>query len=136
MTSGARPAQADLSLLLIDDDAELCEMLEEFFDQRGIRLETVNDGRRGLIRALGGGHDLVLLDVMLPDLDGFELLRLVRRQSQVPVIMLTARTDAGRPGRRAGRRGRRLPAQALRHGGADGPHPGGAPQDRPVPEGG
>src|SRR5262249_59183877 len=46
----------------------------------------------GLARALSGGHDLVLLDVMMPDLDGFEVLRLIRRRSQVPVIMLTART--------------------------------------------
>ena len=72
--------------------SELCELLQEFFARRNIRLETVNDGRRGLARALGGEHDLLLLDVMMPGLDGFELLRLVRRQSQVPVIMLTART--------------------------------------------
>src|SRR5262245_8685928 len=81
------------SILLVDDDAELCELMEEFFARRGILLEAVFDGRRGLARALSGEHDLLLLDVMLPGLDGFELLRLVRRQSRVPVIMLTARTD-------------------------------------------
>jgi len=81
-----------LSVLLVDDDVELCELMQEFFARRGIRLETMNDGRRGLTRALGGGHDLLLLDVMMPGLDGFELLRLIRRQSRVPVIMLTART--------------------------------------------
>jgi DNA-binding response OmpR family regulator len=97
-TSGIGPeqtgdsAQAGVSILLVDDDFELCELLEEFFARRNIRLETVNDGRRGLARALDGEHDLLLLDVMMPGLDGFELLRLVRRQSQVPVIMLTART--------------------------------------------
>jgi two-component system response regulator CpxR len=80
------------SILLVDDDAELCELMQEFFGRRGIRLEAVADGRRGLARALAGGHDLILLDVMMPGLDGFELLRLVRRQSEVPVIMLTART--------------------------------------------
>jgi two-component system response regulator CpxR len=85
-------AQIRASILLVDDDTELCELLQEFFARRNIRLETVNDGRRGLARALSGGHDLLLLDVMMPGLDGFELLRLVRRQSQVPVIMLTART--------------------------------------------
>jgi two-component system, OmpR family, response regulator CpxR len=88
--SGATPA--GLSVLLVDDDVELCELMQEFFGRRGIRLEVVSDGRRGLARALGGGHDLILLDVMMPGLDGFELLRLVRRQSHVPVIMLTART--------------------------------------------
>jgi two-component system response regulator CpxR len=76
----------------VDDDIELCELLEEFFDQRGFRMEAAHDGRRGLARALAGGHDVILLDVMLPDLDGFELLRLVRRRSQVPILMLTART--------------------------------------------
>jgi two-component system response regulator CpxR len=85
-------AQAELSILLVDDDAELGELLREFLARRGIRLEVVLDGRRGLARALAGDHDLVLLDVMMPGLDGFELLRLVRRQSEVPVIMLTART--------------------------------------------
>jgi two-component system, OmpR family, response regulator CpxR len=86
------PAQAELSILLVDDDVELGELLAEFLGRRGIRLELAHDGRRGLARALAGGHDLVLLDVMMPGLDGFELLRLVRRQSEVPVIMLTART--------------------------------------------
>jgi two-component system response regulator CpxR len=80
------------SILLVDDDVELCDLLREFLARRDIRLETVHDGSRGLARALSGDHDLVLLDVMMPGLDGFELLRLVRRQSQVPVIMLTART--------------------------------------------
>ena len=84
--------ESSLAILLIDDDVELCELLQEFFARRGIALESAYDGRRGLARALAGGHDLVLLDVMLPGLDGFELLRLVRRQSQIPVIMLTART--------------------------------------------
>ncbi len=79
-------------ILLIDDDAELCELLQEFLAQRGLRLEIANDGRRGLSRALSGDHDLLLLDVMMPDLDGFEMLRLVRKQSNIPVIMLTART--------------------------------------------
>jgi two-component system, OmpR family, response regulator CpxR len=84
--------QLGASILLADDDVELCELLREFFARRGVRLETVHDGRRGLARAVSGDHDLLLLDVMMPGLDGFELLRLVRRQSQVPVIMLTART--------------------------------------------
>jgi two-component system response regulator CpxR len=88
----AEPTRPGVSILLVDDDVELCELLQEFFARREIRLETVHDGRRGLGRALAGEHDLLLLDVMMPGLDGFELLRLIRRQSQVPVIMLTART--------------------------------------------
>ena len=89
---GAESSQSGVSVLLVDDDTELCELLQEFFSRRNIRLETASDSRRGLARALAGGHDLLLLDVMMPGLDGFELLRLLRRQSQVPVIMLTART--------------------------------------------
>jgi DNA-binding response OmpR family regulator len=82
-----------LSLLLVDDDAELCAMMREFFDQAGHRLECVHNGREGLASALNGSHDLVILDVMLPVVDGFEVLRQLRRRKQTPVIMLTARVQ-------------------------------------------
>src|SRR5438445_814177 len=85
-------AAARSTILLVDDDVELCELMREFFSQHGLRLKAAHDGSGGLARALEGGYDVLLLDVMLPGLDGFEVLRLVRRQSQVPVIMLTART--------------------------------------------
>jgi two-component system response regulator CpxR len=88
----ASQAEPDLSLLLIDDDEELCELMREFFAARDMAVEATYDGRRGLARALSGEHDLILLDVMLPGLDGFEVLRQVRRRSAVPIIMLTART--------------------------------------------
>ena len=94
MNLESQPARAEpeLSVLLIDDDVELCELMQEFFAARGIRVDAVHDGRRGLAQAFAGTHDLILLDVMLPGLDGLELLRQVRRRSQVPIIMLTART--------------------------------------------
>jgi DNA-binding response OmpR family regulator len=85
-------AESELSVLLIDDDVELCELMREFFAPRGVRIEAVHEGWRGLSDALERLFDLVLLDVMLPGLDGFELLRQVRRRSEVPIIMLTART--------------------------------------------
>jgi two-component system, OmpR family, response regulator CpxR len=91
-TPTAAVTTPSVAILLIDDDIELCELMREFFDQHGIRLEAVHDGRRGLAQALHGGHDLILLDVMMPGLDGFELLRQVRRRSPIPVIVLTART--------------------------------------------
>ncbi len=91
-TNGPGSGSTGLSILLVDDDVELCELMQEFFARRLIRLDTVHDGRRALNRVLAGGYDLVLLDVMMPGMDGFELLRLVRRQSRIPVIMLTART--------------------------------------------
>jgi len=82
-------------VLLIDDDVELSELMREFFIARGIRIKAVHDGQRGLAEALERSYDLILLDVMLPGLDGFELLRQVRRRSLVPIIMLTARTARG-----------------------------------------
>jgi two-component system response regulator CpxR len=91
-TAGEGGTASDVSILLVDDDVELCALMRKFFTRNGIAIEVVHDGHRGLARALNGGHDLVLLDVMLPSLEGFELLRQVRRRSQVPVIMLTART--------------------------------------------
>jgi two-component system response regulator CpxR len=94
MASKTPQPHTETLALLVDDDVELCELLQDALDEHGIRVEVAHDGRRGLARALSGEHDLLLLDGMLPGLDGLELLRLVRRQSRVPVIMLTARTAA------------------------------------------
>ncbi len=84
---------ADTSILLVEDDTELCALMADFFSQHGLSLEAVHDGRRGLSRALEGNFDLVILDGMLPVLDGFEVLKQLRRRSAVPVIMLTARIE-------------------------------------------
>jgi two-component system, OmpR family, response regulator CpxR len=80
-----------LSLLLIDDDAELCSMMKEFFSETGHRLDCAYNGRDGLGRALQSAYDLIVLDVMLPVLSGFTVLQQLRRRTAVPVIMLTAR---------------------------------------------
>ena len=82
-----------MQFLLIDDDAELCGLLAEFLKGEGFSGECAHEGQRGLERALGGGFDLVILDVMLPGLDGFEILRRLRAESRVPVLMLTARGE-------------------------------------------
>jgi len=79
-------------ILLVDDDSELCALMTDFFSRHGFEIETAHDGRGGLARALEAGFDLIILDVMLPVLDGFEVLAQLRRRSAVPVIMLTART--------------------------------------------
>jgi len=78
---------------LIDDDAELCALLSEFLKREGFTVECEHEGHRGLEKALQAGVDLVVLDVMLPGIDGFEILRRLRHQSKVPVIMLTARGE-------------------------------------------
>jgi two-component system response regulator CpxR len=80
-------------LLVIDDDAELCELLADYLGQEGFEVEALHDAEGGLARALAGGHALVVLDVMLPGMSGFELLRRLRERSRVPVLMLTARGD-------------------------------------------
>jgi two-component system response regulator CpxR len=80
-------------LLLIDDDAELCALLGEFLKREGFTVDCEHEGNRGLERAGQPGVDLVVLDVMLPGIDGFEILRRLRMHSKVPVIMLTARGE-------------------------------------------
>lgn len=80
-----------MDLLLIDDDAELCGLLTEFLSAQGFGVECAQTGPAGLERALEKPHDLVILDVMLPGMDGFEILRQLREKSRVPVLMLTAR---------------------------------------------
>src|SRR5262249_47000700 len=77
---------------LVDDDTELCALMWDFFSQHGFVVEVVHDGRAGLARALEPGFDVIILDVMLPVLDGFGVLSQIRRRSSVPIIMLTART--------------------------------------------
>ena len=83
----------ELRVLVVDDDTELCELLSEYLATEGYAVECVHTGRLGIERALSGDHAIVVLDVMLPDLKGFEVLRLVRAQSRRPVLMLTARGD-------------------------------------------
>src|SRR5450432_2563412 len=78
---------------MIDDDAELCSLLGEFLQREGYSVEYEHEGNRGLQRAVQAGVDLVVLDVMLPGIDGFEILRRLREKSKVPVIMLTARGE-------------------------------------------
>ncbi len=78
-------------ILVVDDDVELCELLSEYLGAEGFAVEAVHDGREGLVRASERAHSLVVLDVMLPGLNGFDVLRRLRESSQVPVVMLTAR---------------------------------------------
>jgi DNA-binding response OmpR family regulator len=80
-------------LLLVDDDPELCEMLGEYLNQEGFVVTAVHDGQSGVDQALSEAFDVMVLDVMLPEMNGIEVLRSLRLQSSLPVIMLTARGD-------------------------------------------
>jgi two-component system, OmpR family, response regulator CpxR len=79
-------------VLLAEDDTELCSLMSDYFAPHGFIIDAVHNGREALRRALQGGFDLMILDVMMPVLDGFEVLRQIRKRSAVPVILLTART--------------------------------------------
>jgi two-component system, OmpR family, response regulator CpxR len=78
-------------VLVVDDDVELCDLVKEFLQPEGLQVEAVHNGNRGLERALSGEHALVVLDVMLPGLNGLDVLRKLRASSSVPVLLLTAR---------------------------------------------
>ena len=80
-------------ILVIDDDVELCSLVAEYLSAEGFQVESVYDGTRGLERALTGEHVLVVLDVMLPGMNGFEVLRRMRHTSRSPVLLLTARGE-------------------------------------------
>jgi two-component system response regulator CpxR len=80
-------------ILLIDDDVRLCDLVAQYLEPEGFEIEAVHSGVRGLDRAVTGEYVLVVLDVMLPDLGGFEVLRRLRTQSRLPVLMLTARGE-------------------------------------------
>ena len=80
-------------LLIVDDDEKLCRLLKEYLEPLGYRLDLAHTGPEGLERALPGGYAAVILDVMLPGQNGFEVLQELRRHSDVPVLMLTALGD-------------------------------------------
>jgi DNA-binding response OmpR family regulator len=83
----------DERLLLVEDDASIREIVSIGLKAAGFRVVTATDGREGLATVRADGFDAVMLDVMLPSLDGFEVCREIRKFSRVPVVMLTARTD-------------------------------------------
>ena len=81
------------NILVVDDDADLCRLVSRFLGAEGYSVQTVQTSGLGIDCALSGDYDLVVLDVMLPEIDGFEVLRRMRAKSSTPVLMLTARGD-------------------------------------------
>lgn len=80
-------------VLLVDDDLVLSGMLREYLEREGFEARTARDGEAGVTEVLRGQYDIVVLDVMMPRLDGVEALRRIREKSPIPVLMLTARGD-------------------------------------------
>ncbi len=87
------PAAGASRILVIDDDTKLCELIADYLVPLGYHVETAHDGREGLEKARRESYSAVILDVMLPGMDGFEVLKKLRRDSDVPVLMLTSRGD-------------------------------------------
>ncbi len=87
------PAPMSLRILLIADDARLADLLTSYFADHGVGLTSARNGASGLEAMARGTFDAILLDVMMPGLDGLEVLRRIRAKSRVPVLMLTARGD-------------------------------------------
>jgi two-component system response regulator CpxR len=80
-------------ILLVDDDTELTDMLSQYLANEGFTVDSAHDGETALGKARNGHYDLLVLDVMLPGKNGFDVLRELRQQSLLPVLMLTARDE-------------------------------------------
>src|SRR5258706_6326396 len=80
-------------VLVVDDDVELCALVQEYLTAEGFSLKAVHDGEQGLQQALTNDYSLVVLDVMLPGINGFEVLRRIRSVSKIPVLLVTARGE-------------------------------------------
>lgn len=80
-------------ILIVDDDVELTDLLQQFIEPEGFILTTAHDGETGVKKALNQSFDAIILDIMLPKLSGFEVLKQIREHSDTPILMLTARGD-------------------------------------------
>ena len=80
-------------VLLVDDDAVLTELLTEYLTAEGLEVRSVPDGEAGVHEILSGQYDVVVLDSMMPKMNGLDVLKTVRTQSSIPIIMLTAKGD-------------------------------------------
>jgi len=80
-------------ILIVDDDKELCEMLAEYLESENFKVDQVHDGLAGVTQANGKAYDAIVLDVMMPQMDGFTVLRELRQKMSTPVIMLTAKGE-------------------------------------------
>ena len=87
------PSTVATPVIIIDDDPKLCELIRDYLAPLGYDVASANTGPEGLEKVLNGDYRAVILDVMLPGMDGFEVLKAIRHESNVPVLMLTGRGD-------------------------------------------
>jgi DNA-binding response OmpR family regulator len=89
----SRHAAPAARLLVVDDDVSLCDLVAEYLEAEGFEVDSVHSGAEGETAALQGSYQLIILDVMLPDKKGFEVLKEIRAHGRSPVLMLTAKGD-------------------------------------------
>jgi DNA-binding response OmpR family regulator len=82
-----------MKILIVDDDRKLCQLVEDYLEHMGYDVEAAHNGAQGLQMILEGNYHAVILDVMMPQMDGFEVLKRLRKESDIPVLMLTARGE-------------------------------------------
>ena len=82
-----------INVLIIDDDKKLCRLVKDYLEPMGYDVDAAHTGTHGLEKVLAGDFHVVILDVMMPEMDGFEVLKRLRKESDIPVLMLTARGD-------------------------------------------
>ena len=82
-----------MKILMIDDDRKLCRLVTDYLEPMGYEVEAAHNGARGLEMVRAGEYHAVILDVMMPEMDGFEVLKQLRQESDIPVLMLSARGD-------------------------------------------
>ena len=114
-------------LLVIDDDKKLCRLIKDYLEPLGYDVAAASTGKESLDKALAGKFDAVILDIMMPEMDGLEVLRRLRASLSVPVLMLTGLGGRIRSYRRTGNGSRRLSAQNL----LDARTPRAAPRSHP-----
>src|SRR4030088_2948736 len=96
MMQFARPQETirkHAHLLIVDDDPDLCDLVQRYLQAEGLVISVAHSGAEGMHAGINGNYDLIVLDVMLPDMKGFDVLRELRARARTPVLMLTAKGD-------------------------------------------
>ncbi|MEN6325911.1 MAG: response regulator transcription factor [Syntrophomonas sp.] len=80
-------------ILVIEDDLDIAEMQRDYLQMSGYKVDIVQDGKEGLHKAMGGAYKLVIVDLMLPGMDGYEIIKMIREQREIPLIIVSARSE-------------------------------------------
>ena len=81
------------NILIIEDEISIAELEKDYLELAGFQVTMINDGQKGLLEAMSGDYQLIILDLMLPGLDGFEICRQVREEKDIPILMVSAKKE-------------------------------------------